>query len=139
MAHDRSMRGRRKSKIPVPALLIAGLTATIGAVGLTLDIANSNHPKEMAIGFVTCLAYPAMGLLIIRQQPRNAIGWLLLGIGLNTYVLFIDQGYAVFALIRHPGTLPAAQLFVWLGMWAWLPFILMLLLFLPMLFPDGRL
>jgi signal transduction histidine kinase len=104
-----------------------------------LDIANGNSLKEMAIGFVTCLAYPAMGLLIIRQQPRNAIGWLLLGIGLNTYVLFIDQGYAVFALIRHPGTLPAAQLFVWLGMWAWLPFILMLLLFLPMLFPDGRL
>ena len=49
------------------------------------------------------------------------------------------RDHAAFALITHPGSIPGGQVFAWLSVVAWIPLILMVLLFLPMLFPDGRL
>jgi hypothetical protein len=39
--------------------------------------------------------------------------------------------------LRHPGAVPALEWIGWVSNWAWVPAILMILL-LPVLFPDGR-
>ena len=127
------------AKVPIPALVIVGLTLVIAVGGAVVNVANGHELVVLAIGIITFLAFPAMGLLIIRQRSRNAVGWLLLGIGLNIYFIFGNEDYAAFALVKHPGSLPIGELFLWLSTIAWIPFILMILLLLPMLFPDGRL
>jgi signal transduction histidine kinase len=127
-----------RSRFPIPALVITALTVAlaIGAASLRVAIGGGNIVQSIA--FVSLLAFPAMGLLVIRHRPTNAIGWVLIGIGLNVFVLFLTSDYAPF-LVRHPGALPAGAFVAWVGTWSWEPFILMVLLFLPILFPDGRL
>jgi signal transduction histidine kinase len=128
-----------KSRIPGAALAIAALTVGVGVLEVAVAVGNGNGIDLTSVGVITFLAFPAMGLLIIHHRPANAIGWLLLAIGLNVYIIFLGEDYAAFALLRHPGSVPAGEFFAWLSTWAWIPFVLMVLLFLPLLFPDGRL
>ena len=128
-----------KTRIPLPALILVVLTILVAVEAILVNVANGRELQVLSIGLVTFLAFPVMGLLVIRQQPSNAVGWLLLGIGLNTYLIFGNEDYAAFALITHPGSIPGGHVFAWLSVVAWIPLILMVLLFLPMLFPDGRL
>src|SRR5256714_8056859 len=132
-----------KARIPIPALLIAGLTVAVFLGGLLENIAESGAPDLLGsiglIGVVSFLLFPLMGLLLVRRQPSNPVGWLLLGIGLSVYLIFNSGHFAATVATHSHGPLPLNQVFVVLSGTIWLPFVLMLLLFLPMLFPDGRL
>jgi len=125
------------------ALLIAGLTVALFLGGVLDNLATSGAPGLPGaiglIGIVTFLIFPSMGLLLVRHQSSNAIGWLLLGIGLSVFLIFNSGHFAAAAAAHYRGPLPITQVFLVLAATVWLPFILMLLLFLPMLFPDGRL
>ena len=124
-------------RIRLVGLALAGLCVLLAVADLAVSAANGRGVDLPSVGFVTFLAFPAMGLLLVRHLPANRIGWLLLGIGLNVYLLFGNEDFAQFALTHH--ALQIAAVFEWLFGIAWLPFVLMVLLFLPMLFPDGRL
>jgi signal transduction histidine kinase len=135
-----------RSRIPIPALVIAGLTVAIALSGLLLH--QGGFPQDLTgvmttvfslIGIFSFLAFSAMGLLLVRSRPHNAVGWLLLGIGLNVYLIFNSANYAELAIVEHRAPLLLGQVFAVAAGTVWIPFVLMLLLFLPMLFPDGRL
>jgi len=80
--------------------------------------------------------YASLGVLIVRRAA-NRIGWLLLGVGALIAVETVANGYGV-AGIRHPGTLPEAQLVGLFAEWIFVPLIITLIgTFL--LFPDGKL
>ena len=140
MLEHPSMTPRRG---PAVALLLAGLTIAIFLGGVLENVAESGAPDLLGsiglIGVVTFLLFPLMGLLLVRHQPSNAVGWLLLGIGLSVFLIFNSGHFAATAATHYHGPLPISQVFVVLSGTIWLPFVLMLLLFLPMLFPDGRL
>jgi signal transduction histidine kinase len=135
-----------RSRIPIPALVIAGLTVAVLLVGVLPNLTGANGLSLTdltslvgLIGVFSFLLFPVMGLLLVRHQPSNVVGWLLLGIGLNIYVIFNSAKFAASALAHLHGPLPVGEIFAVFAGTAWIPFILMLLLFLPMLFPDGRL
>ena len=53
--------------------------ATMFAIAIPLSIAYGSGEE---LGFVVVIAgFPFVGLLILRRQPRNTIGWLLMAIG----------------------------------------------------------
>jgi signal transduction histidine kinase len=132
-----------KSRIPVRALIIAGITVAVFGGGVLINVGGMGAPDLLGviglIGVVTFLAFPVMGLLVARHQPTNAVGWLLLGIGLSIYLIFNSANFAAFGVVHYRGLLPFSQVFGFLTGTVWIPFILMLLLFLPMLFPEGKL
>ena len=137
---------RARSTIPVPAVILAGLTVAMSLSGLLLHQGGFSPgliglitTVLSLIGIFSFLAFTAMGLLLVRARPSNAVGWLLLGIGLNVYLIFNSANYAQFAMVEHRAPLLAGQIFAVLARTVWIPFVLMLLLFLPILFPDGRL
>ena len=119
---------------PAAALLVAGLTVAVFLGGLLENIAESGAPDLLGsiglIGIVTFLLFPLMGLLLVRHQPSNAVGWLLLGIGLSVFLIFNSGHFAATAATHYHGPLPITQVFVVLSGTIWLPFVLMLLLFL---------
>ncbi len=129
----------------VTALAISGLTVAVFVSGILLHRGHIGGPNILAtvlnalslIAIGTFLAFPAMGLLLVRHRPGNAIGWLLLGLGLNIYLIFNTANFAVLA---QQGNVPVVgAVFAFFAGTAWIPFTLMLLLFLPMLFPSGHL
>jgi hypothetical protein len=104
---------------------------------------RSNGPNGgLLFGIVAVLAIlPAItvGTILVTRLPANRIGWLLLAIGLLFPVSGAVSGLADFGLNVHPGSVPGAVWFAWLSGWSPLPFIVLALIYLPLLFPTGRL
>jgi hypothetical protein len=88
---------------------------------------------------VAVLPFPVMGALIASRQPRNAVGWIMLGIGATVGLSALLNTYSHFALAVRPGSLPAPGLALQLNGALWVPVIGLTGTFLLLLFPDGRL
>jgi hypothetical protein len=82
--------------------------------------------------------YPAIGLFLASRRPDHPIGWLFCAAGLVVGLDHFCGEYAIYALLAHPGSLPAGQAAAWVSSWVWVPFAA-LICFLMLLFPDGRL
>lgn len=93
----------------------------------------SGYPPDLTIG----LLFPAVGALVIRRQPRNASGWVLLCGGLVA-VSALSHQWVHHAAVAGTGSLPFVPIAVWLAAWTFAPYFLQTTL-LPLLFPDGSL
>ena len=78
-----------------------------------------------------------VGFIVASRQPRNPIGWVLLGCALCLAVDDAASTYAVFDYRAHHGSLPLGPVAVLLQP-AWAPGIVLLALSI-LLFPDGEL
>ncbi len=88
---------------------------------------------------VMILAFPIVGALIASRQPGNAIGWIMLAVGVEEAISDLLYIYAEYSLATSPGSLPDPDLALALGAPTWVPFIGLMGTFLILLFPDGRL
>ena len=87
---------------------------------------------------VAVVVYAGVGHLIASRRPGNVIGWLLCLVGLALAATMLCEQYALRGLAVAPGSLPAAEVAGWLSQ---ATFVLTFapLLFVVLLFPDGRL
>jgi hypothetical protein len=96
-----------------------------------------------AIAFVLAAAmtvlFGAVGALVVTRQPSNAVGWLLWLIGCFIGLSVASTAYARWSLADFDAQLPGSVLAGWLTQWTFSPALVIALLFLPLLFPDGRL
>jgi hypothetical protein len=123
---------------PTTALVLGAVALVIMAASIVA--AGAIHQLSiLGTGpiFPVVVAYAGVGVLVARRQPRNPIGWILIGF----IVLFLFSGMAGFYAVLsynlgHHG-LPLAQVGVILQP-LWAPAILMFPLVI-LLFPDGRL
>jgi len=110
---------------------------------LTLLLATLNEPtsslRNTAFISLVILAFSTVGSLIASRRPENPIGWLFC-LGAFCWILGeLALEYAVYALITAPGTLPAGAWAAWFGGWVRGMGWLIIVLFLLLLFPTGRL
>src|SRR5512132_456367 len=84
------------------------------------------------------LAFAVVGALVAARQPRNSVGWLLLAVAVCMTVRLVGEGYAIYALITAPGSLPGGVYAAWV-LWSWFGVVAILAIFLPLYFPTGRL
>ena len=134
--------GRFRLASPLTASVLAGLVvALVGLLflvaGLTGQLALSSFYAGSGV-LAMVLVIAAVGLVVARNQPGNAIGWLLLGTSL-WLLLTVDTGsYATFVYRQgHEGlplVAPVALVLSQLFNSALITFPLVILLF-----PDGRL
>ena len=82
---------------------------------------------------VLALGFATVGALVSSRVPENPVGWLLLAIAVS----FAVQGFAD-AYVAEPGK-PAAVAVAWVATWAWYLWLYGAAMFLPLLFPAGRL
>ncbi|MGI5168378.1 sensor histidine kinase [Spirillospora sp. CA-253888] len=89
------------------------------------------HPEV-----VVALTYTPAAALLLRHRPRLRVGWLVMaaGVAAAVYMLALHLG----PWLRLGGR-PGAGLFEWLGLWVWAVDFYLLVLVLPLIFPDGRL
>ncbi len=79
-----------------------------------------------------------LGAIIDARQPRNVMGWLFAGVGILA-AFGSAEAYANYALPRAVDPPVLAVAAAWLNSWFWYPLIALVVLFIPMLFPTGRL
>jgi hypothetical protein len=88
--------------------------------------------------FVSYLAFPVVGALIVSRRPRNPIGWICLADGLLWALINMIQYYSTYGLAA-PGSVPFPVGIFALTAWGWVPAVGLLGTYLLLLFPDGRL
>ena len=120
------------------------LSLALTALSLLLLILNLSHPDVPVYSFwaenvLFSIGYSTVGAVIVpRMSQENLIGWLFCAIGLLWAVIHLIGEYAIYTLLAEPGSLPAGEIASWVYSWLWVPG-LGLLVFLCLLFPNGRL
>jgi hypothetical protein len=85
------------------------------------------------------ISFPVVGAVIATHRPRNPLGWIFCAVGLSQALVVFTSEYGVYALRTAPGTVPGGPLAIWAAQWVWAPGIGLVLTFVPLLFPTGRL
>jgi hypothetical protein len=111
----------------VATLVIASVS---GSLSSSADIANNVSWS------VFVLAFTVVGVVVARRQPRNPMGWLLIGVVLSLESENVGSNYASYDYYNHHGTLPLGAVATLLSPSANYAFLLVPLIIL--MFPDGR-
>ncbi len=115
-----------------------GLTVLIAVVG-AVDLVLASHTHQLGASTTVLGGLVAVtvtvGLLVAVRQPRNAIGWCLLGVPFFAVVTNGASTYSVLDYRMRHGTLPLGAVAVMLQP-AWAPTIF-LFVFALLIFPDG--
>ena len=82
------------------------------------------------------VGFPAVGAVIVWKLPRNALGWMLAGIGASIGLLALAGEYAKHALLTD-GDLPGGEVAAWVSTWI-AEVAIVLILLLLIFFPRGR-
>ncbi|HSH77576.1 MAG TPA: hypothetical protein VLA19_03480, partial [Herpetosiphonaceae bacterium] len=121
-------------------------TAAVGQVifGLLLAVLNRLSLELLFAEYVVdtvaaALAFATVGAIIVMRRPGNAVGWLCCVVGVGTSAVTWTGQYARYALVTRPDALPGGLVALWLNSWVWAPPAALAAVFLPVLFPDGRL
>ena len=135
--------GGRRLPLASPTIAAAlggvALLAPFGAIPLTIltHQASFQTSSSIATYLVFGLAFAAVGVVVARREPRNPIGWLLLGASLAMTMGSVGPAYAYVDYTIHHGALPLGPVAVLLGQ-SWV-YAFMLLPLIILFFPDGRL
>ena len=123
-----------------------GICVALTAAGLAFLVVNGDTRHANSLGSpafdalfgIGFLAFPTVGAAIAVRQPGNAIGWLFLVAGIGAALEDALLGYATYALVRHPGSLPGGAFAALIADAVWLPCVASASLLLFVLFPTGR-
>jgi hypothetical protein len=119
--------------LAVASLILAFLNGrTLGEIFLAWD-----GPTIVTLATWTVL-FSVVGALVASHRSENLIGWIFLAVGFCYGLLTAGEEYAIYALLTNPGSLPLGAELSWLVKWIWAPGLGLVLVFLPLLFPDGR-
>jgi hypothetical protein len=106
--------------------------------GRTLyEMVLTDSPTTVALATLI-VSFSVVGALIASHRPENSIGWIFLADGFFYGLLSAGDEYAIYALLTNPDALPLGAEASWLGQWVWAPGLGLILVFLPLLFPDGN-
>ena len=122
------------------------LCVALAGACLIFNLLNGHTLYEMVLtGIPTTVilltqmvSFSVVGALIASHRPENPIGWLFLAAALFYGIEIAGEEYAIYALFTNPDSLPLGAELAWLTEWIWAPGFGIILVFLPLLFPDGH-
>jgi hypothetical protein len=120
----------------------AALTVVFTGVHLVLWTLAASVPGAVDTRGETASSIPfaVMGALIVARRPGNRIGWLFVAIGFLGALVGALDAYALYTLAAGPSTdLPGAVVAAWGSLTIGSIPLALLLLFVPLLYPTGRL
>jgi hypothetical protein len=84
-------------------------------------------------------AFAVVGALLVTRRPTNAIGWIMATIGLMVPIFNTGAAYAIYVMTTRGRPDSLAVFGAWCANWYWFLMLALALVYLPLLFPDGRL
>jgi hypothetical protein len=97
------------------------------------------HPMEDTVIRVGFGAFAVVGSLLVVKRPTNLIGWIMATVALMVAIFHAGLIYAAYVMATR-GQPDALAIFgAWIGNWYWYVLLALAVIYLPLLFPDGRL
>jgi len=127
----------RGAALLVLLVYVAGISAN-GWLERRLGL-QSEHPAEDVVLFVGFSLFAAVGALLVAKRPDNPTGWIMSANALIVGIFPACESYAAYVMSTsgHPDAL--AVFGVWANSWYWYLLLALTFVYLPLLFPDGRL
>ena len=141
---SKSVGGRETSAAAWLAWALCLLCLALALGSVLLAVLNGRTPAEILVdeGIVTiavlAASFSVVGVLVASHRSRNPIGWIFCAAALFQGMSNFGYEYATYALLTEPGQLPLGVGFSWLGNWIWAPGLGLILVYIPLLFPNGR-
>jgi hypothetical protein len=117
-------------------LVLAGLAIVLAA---KRDRSLGDLVADILPAVTWTIAFSLVGAVIAARRPRHRLGWIFCVVGLSHGLVTFTNEYAVHALWTSPGSLPGGPFMAWMTKWVWAGSMPVVLTFVPLLFPDGRL
>ncbi len=126
---------------------LAGLSLAMFVVGLTLYTAVLSGQVSSSWGtggigtqliFAPFLAFSVVGALVVSRHPKNPVGWICAVDGFVWMLAILSGPYTAYGL-ANPGSVPYPVAVSALTTWLWVPAVGLLGIYLPLIFPDGKL
>src|SRR5215217_409694 len=140
--HSRGLGGMSHRAAAWLAWSLWALCATLAVLAVLLDFHNPqvrSHLKFVVLAGVPLLVYPTIGAFVVSRRPKNAVGWILCGMGFIFEVLAVAGAYANYTKFAHPLSLPGGKVLLSLDPWSVGPYLMLPTVLLLLLFPDGKL
>jgi hypothetical protein len=100
---------------------------------------QSEHPAEDVVLFVGFGLFAAVGSLLVAKRPDNPIGWIMSANALIVGIFPACESYAAYVMSTSGQPDALAVVGVWANSWYWYLLLALTFIYLPLLFPDGRL
>jgi signal transduction histidine kinase len=117
--------------------LVADLVISILNANLTGAGVFSEGPLSDLVFVGAFGMFPIIGYILATRQPDNAIGWVMLGMGV--FMGLPVASYGVYAINGGPGGRDLGLILEALDQPGWIPVVAIPATFLLLLFPDGHL
>jgi hypothetical protein len=126
------------------SVLIYLATLALSAVAFYYSARGGSALPPPGWGFhgddaVLAVAFSTVGALITANRPRNKIGWLMLLIALGSAISSVVEEYIVVRRFEGGELSAAAPYFLWLTNWLWVTLAIPAWVFIPSIFPTGKL
>jgi hypothetical protein len=139
-----------RTRLPGLARVAGWLTFPVYVVGVCAAyfLEHAAGPTDGAdpIGDIESLlfnagfsAFAVVGTLLLIKRPANPVGWIMAAIALLLTIGPAGGAYATYVMATRGQPDAPAVLGAWIMNWFWFLFLALALVYLPMLFPDGRL
>ena len=87
---------------------------------------------------IFALTFTWVGAALAWRRPNNAIGWLLLSVGVVAATQVLLTEYSIYGIVGRPSAITGAVFAGWLVSWVWVIEVTLVAVFLLLLFPDGH-
>ena len=118
-------------------LCVAALVLVLTGPASLMLSRDQAWPFSLSFGAVQ-ISTAVVGAVVASRIPRNAIGWVLLAMGVGLGISSSGTAYGSLGLLTAHGPLPLDDLAVWFGEWTFVPIVYGGVASLLYLFPDGR-
>jgi hypothetical protein len=139
---DASLRGRTSLLAWVVACIVVLLYAAGICANYLLERSAglpSEHPVEDVVFVVGLGAFVVVGALLVAKRPTNPISWIMAAIALMGAIFPTGGTYAAYVMSTRGQPDALAVIGAWTQAWYWYLLIALAFVYLPLLFPDGRL
>jgi signal transduction histidine kinase len=120
-------------------LAVSGLAAAALILAVLNEVTIRAALSEFFVVAISAgLSFGAVGIVVALRRPDLRIGWLLCAVALAAAIPPFTAQYARYAVVTHPGGLPAGRLAAWLTVWDWPVGDALMVVGVALLFPDVR-
>ena len=100
---------------------------------------RGENPLEDLVLFVGFGMFALVGALLMAKRPDNLVGWILGAGAVIVGVFPASESYAAYVMTTRGRPDALAVFGAWANGWYWLVLLALVYIYLPLLFPDGRL
>ncbi len=117
---------------------LCALTIALVVFIVMFTVLTRTGPRDFTF-LLGVVSSAIVGAMVGSRRANNPIGWFFVVSAVCFAVSEAAFRYAVYGLVIAPGSLPLAQAMVWPQTWMWVPGIALIIIFVPLYFPNGHL